>query len=278
MELLIVSEHFMTATAELAHLVLPDATPFERYGYRAFASPQGCFFNLRRKVVEPLGEARPVFEVEYALAKKMGLEKDYPFKNHEEWIDFMVKPSSISFRDLLEKQIIFTTPPVQYEKYKTEPFLTASGKIEFFSERFEKAGYDAIPTFRNEVDDPAIRGRYPLLGTSRKQGTYSHSKYRNIPEVAKHQPHPFAWMHADDARKRGIENGSWVEVESPQGRIELEARTEEKAPPGVVIVDFGWGNPWDKQANINFLTNDQDRDPISGGTQNRLFDCEVRRK
>jgi hypothetical protein len=27
----------------------------------------------------------------------MGLEKHYPFKNNEEWVDFMVKPSGISF-------------------------------------------------------------------------------------------------------------------------------------------------------------------------------------
>lgn len=57
-------------------------------------------------------------------------------------------------------------------------------------------------------------------------------------------------MYAEDAKKRGIENGSRVEVESPLGKIEFEARTEEKAPLGVVVVDFGWGNPWDNATNI----------------------------
>jgi anaerobic selenocysteine-containing dehydrogenase len=278
LELLIVNEHFLTATAELAHLVLPDATPFERYGYRAFSSADGCFFAFRRKVIEPQWEARPAFEVEYALARKMGLERSYPFTNNEEWIDFMVKPSEISFADLMDKQIIFTTPPVQYEKFRIKAFGTPSGKIEFFSERFRKAGYDAVPTFKERKESPAVKEKFPLTATGRKPGIYSHTKYRNIPEVSKHQPLPFVWMHADDAGKRGIEHGSWVEVESPHGSIELEARTDEKAPPGVVIVDFGWGNPWDNAANINLLTDDQDRDPISSGTSNRLFPCEVRKK
>jgi anaerobic selenocysteine-containing dehydrogenase len=282
LDLLVVHDHFVTATAELAHVVLPDATGLERFGYRAFSSVQGCFFALRRKVIEPLYESRPGFEVEYDLAQKMGLEKYYPFRNNEEWIDFMVKPSGISFVDLKEQEIVYTTPPVAYEKFKTKKLLTPSGKVEFFSEKFRKAGYDPIPTFREIEEDKVIKQKFPLSGTSRKPGIYSHTKQRNIPEVSKVQPEPFVWMHPEDAKERGIENGSWVEVESPQGKIELEARTGEgmpiEAPKGVVVVDFGWGNPWDKKANINLLTDDQDRDPISSGTSNRLFPCQVRKK
>jgi anaerobic selenocysteine-containing dehydrogenase len=278
LELLIVHDHFMTATAEMADLVLPDAAGFERNGYRAFASADGCFFAFRRKIIEPLGECRPVFEVEYCLAEKMGMAKDYPFRNNEEWIDFKVKPSGISMHDLEEKQIVYTTPPVRYEKFKTQKLGTPSGKVEFFSERFQKAGYDPMPTFRERKDDPGLKGRFPLDGTCRKPGIYTHTQFRNIPGLSKRQPMPFAWIHPMDASARGIENGSWVEVESPHGKIALEARTEEKAPQGVVVVDFGWGNPWDKGANVNVLTDDQDRDPISNGTSNRLFRCEVRKK
>jgi len=283
LDLLIVHDLFLTATAELAHLVLPDATGLERYGYRAFSSPGGCFFALRRKVIEPLHESRPSFEVEYALAQRMGLEKHYPFKNNEEWIDFMVKPSGITFADMKEKEIVYTTPPVEYEKFKTKKLLTPSGKVEFFSERFQKAGYDPMPAYMERKEERAIREKFPLNGTSRKPGIYSHTKFRNIPEVSKVQPKPFVWMHPQDARQRGIENGSWTEVESPLGKIELEARVVEEAGPietplGVVVIDFGWGNPWDGTANINLLTNDKDRDRISSATSNRLFPCEVRKK
>ena len=278
LDLLIVHDLFMTATAEMAHLVIPDAAGLERYGYRAFSSAEGCFFTLRRKVIDPLHECRANFEVEYALAEKMGLEKHYPFKNNEEWIDFMVKPSGTSFADMREKQVVYTTPPVEYEKFKTKKLLTPSGKVEFFSERYQKAGYDPIPTYKEKKEEKAIRQKFPLDGTSRKPGVYNHTKFRNVEEVSRFQPLPFVWMHAEDARKRGVENGAWVEVESPYGRIELEARIDEKAPPGVGVVDFGWGNPWDKAANINALVGDADRDPICCATSNRYFPCEVRRK
>lgn len=134
-----------------------------------------------------------------------------------------------------------------------------------------------MPTFRERKEAPEIKKRFPLDGTSRKPGIYTHTQFRNSPELSKHQPLPFAWINPLDASARGIENGSWVEVESPHGKIQLEARTEEKGPKGVLVVDFGWGNPGDGGANVNWLTDDQDRDPISNGTANRLFPCEVRK-
>jgi len=278
LDLLIVHDLFLTSTAELAHLVIPDAAGLERYGYRAFSSAEGCFFALRRKVIHPLHECRPNFEVEYELAQKMGLEGYYPFRNNEEWIDFMVKPSGISFADMEENQIVYTTVPVEYEKFRTKKLLTPSGKVEFFSERYQEAGYDPIPTFVEKKEERATREKFPLNGTSRKPGIYNHTKFRNVAEVSQFQPMPFVWMHAEDAKKREIENGTWVEVESPYGRIELEARTDEKAPPGVVVVDFGWGNPWDGAANVNSLVGDKERDRICSATSNRVFPCEVRIK
>ena len=175
LDLLIVHDLFLTATAEIAHLVLPDAAGLERYGYRAFSSAEGCFFTLRRKVIDPLHECRQNFEVEYALAEKMGLEKHYPFKNNEEWIDFMVKPSGISFADMKEKQIVYTTPPVEYEKFKTKKLLTPSGKVEFFSERYQKAGYDPIPTYKEKPEE--------------KRGQGEISPGRNKPEAGGLQPY-----------------------------------------------------------------------------------------
>ena len=47
--------------------------------------------------------------------------------------------------------------------------------------------------------------------------------------------------------------------------------------PGLVWIDFGWGNATDGKANINLLTNDRYFDPVSGGTPNRLFRCEVKK-
>jgi anaerobic selenocysteine-containing dehydrogenase len=84
-------------------------------------------------------------------------------------------------------------------------------------------------------------------------------------------------MHPVDAESRGIKQGDPVEVKSPRGKIEVKARVTEDIGPGMVAVDFGWGNPTDKKANINLLSSDEVWDPVSGGYPNRLFLCEARK-
>jgi anaerobic selenocysteine-containing dehydrogenase len=59
--------------------------------------------------------------------------------------------------------------------------------------------------------------------------------------------------------------------------ISVKAKITENVPPGLVAIDFGWGNPSDKGPGLNTLTADDVWDPISGGYPNRLFVCEARK-
>ena len=91
------------------------------------------------------------------------------------------------------------------------------------------------------------------------------------------QPDPLVRINPNDAKERGIVDGDQTIVESPEGRIEVEAKVTTEIRPGLVIIDFGWGNPWDQGANVNILTSDEFRDPISSATSNRQFLCQVKR-
>ena len=68
-----------------------------------------------------------------------------------------------------------------------------------------------------------------------------------------------------------------MEVETRTGKIQLKARISEDVGPGLVTIDFGWGNPTDKKASINSLSPDDVWDPVSGGYPNRLFLCKIKR-
>jgi ferredoxin-nitrate reductase len=83
-------------------------------------------------------------------------------------------------------------------------------------------------------------------------------------------------VHPDDAGERGIKQNDWVEVKSPRGKIEAKTRITEDLKPGLVAIDFGWGNPTDRKASMNALTSDEVWDPVSGGYPNRLFVCEIK--
>jgi len=280
-EFLVVSDIFPSATSQLADMILPNASDFERFGYRIYANPKGGFIALRNKVIEPIGESRSVFDIEYELAKRMGLAHHYPWKNTEEWVDYSLKQLGITLGDLKKQPVIYATPPMEYRKYLTEGFNTPSRKVEFYSQRLKDCGYDPLPVYREPEPGLARRhelgNKYPLIGTTRRPGVYVHTRYRNLPTLRKIQPDPLIWMHPDDAQVRGIGNGDETAVESPEGSIKVEAKTTRDIRPGVIIIDFGWGNPWDRGANVNILTSDDARDRICAATSNRRFLCEVKK-
>ncbi len=283
LDFLMVNEIFPTATAEIADLVLPITSDFESYGYRAYSSIEGGFLALARPVAAPVGESRPVFDVEYELAERMGLHQEYPFQDTLSWLKYMIRPSGVTFERLDQEQVVYTTPPVQYRKYEEKGFNTPSGKVEFYSRIFEDKGYSPLPTYSEPAGEPLSLGGqsakgFPLLGSSKRPAHFVHTKFRNIEALTKLYPEPLVWMHPKDASKRSIGEGDRVEVTSPQGEIALKAKLTEDTQPGLVWVDFGWGNPTDGKANINVLVNDVYYDPVSGGTPHRLFECEVKKE
>jgi anaerobic selenocysteine-containing dehydrogenase len=279
LELLVVCDIFKSATAELADIILPETSEFERYDFEIYDSARGGFIALRQKVIEPVGESRSAFEIEYELAKRMGLEAAYPWTNTEEWIDHRLKASGITLNDLKKQQIIYTTPSMEYRKYLKSGFKTPSGKVEIYSQQLQDHGYPPLPEYR-ELDEslagqPGLVKRYPLIGTTRRPGVYVHTRFRNIPALRKLEPEALMRISPGDASSKGIEDGDLTVVTSPTGSIEVRAKVTDEVSPGVVIIDFGWGNPGDPGPNVNILTSDEDRDPISGSTANRRFRCRV---
>jgi anaerobic selenocysteine-containing dehydrogenase len=281
LDFLMVFDIFPTATTELADLVLPCTTDFEAHGYRAYSSTKGAFMALARPVADPVGEARSVFEAEYALARKMGLENGYPFHDDVSWIDFMVKPGGIDFDRLDSEQIIFVSPGIEYRKFEKQGFDTPTGKLEFHSHWFENLGLPPLPDYRHPAGVPMAAGDledsgFTLLGTSKRPKQFVHTRFKNLPRASKSYPEPLVYLSPEDADKRDIVDGAGVEVRSPHGRIELKAAVTRDTSAGLVWIDFGWGNPTDGKASINDLVDDEHMDELSGGTPHRLFPCEVR--
>jgi len=279
LEFLVVCDIFMSATAEMADIILPEATEFEQYSFQDYASAEGGFVALRPKVIEPIGESRSVFEIEYDLATRMGLNPVYPWTNNEEWINHRLKASGITLDDLKKQQIIYTTPPLEYRKYLKHGFKTPSGKVEIYSQKLKDFGYPPLPEFK-DLDasfaaETASLDSYPLIGTTRRPGVYVHTRFRNIPALRRLEPEPLLRLHPEDAQSRKIADGDLVAVQSPNGMIRIKAKITDEVSPGVIIIDFGWGNPWDQGPNVNILTSDRDRDPISCSTPNRRFRCQV---
>ena len=211
----------------------------------------------------------------------MKIEQSYPFRNAEEWLNFVLEPAGVTLDDLRRDQIVYASPALTYKKHEESGFNTPSGKVECYSERFKSANRQALPVFEypNEsaMTHPDLLDKYSLSATTRRPVEYVHTKLINLPTRGRHYPEPVVKLHAADAKKRGIKQDDPVEVESARGAIQLKAKITEDVGPGLVTIDFGWGNPTDNKASINMLSRDDVWDPVSGGYPNRLFLCEIRK-
>ena len=122
---------------------------------------------------------------------------------------------------------------------------------------------------------PRSAQAFPLQCTNRRPAQFVHTKFRNLKTLTKYYPEPILWLSPADASDRGLREGDQVEVSSPQGCVTIRTKFKADLRPGLAMMDFGWGNPTDKLASSNLLTNDEFWSPISGSHPQRLFSCEV---
>lgn len=282
MDFIMVNDVVPTATSEIADLVLPMAEVFECYSYLAYSSAEGGYLALSRPLLNPPGEARPVFDAEYELAERMGIHGDYPFHDNLSWLKFMIEPTGVTFDRLEEEQIVVATPPVKYRKHEDQGFNTPSGKVDFYSNLFEAHGYSPFPTYREPAGEPlgpynTSEKGFSLIGSTRRSGQFTHTRFKYLETLSRTYPEPLVRIHPQDASQRGIKDGDVVKVASPQGEIRIKAKVEDHGNPGHILVDFGWGNPTDKRASINSLVSDAHFNPVSGATPNRIFPCELKK-
>jgi anaerobic selenocysteine-containing dehydrogenase len=284
LDFLAVADIFMTRTAELADIVLPAASHFEKAGFIASSmyGEYGDYVLLKRKVVD-LDGCWPDWKIYTELAHRLGFADAFPWQDVEEAIDGQLKPSDITVEQLkTHPEGIRFKEGESYRKYKSEGFRTPSGKVEIYSRFLEERGHHPLPVYvepaESPLSQPDLAKKYPLIGNSEGKRVWSvGSQLRNIPSLRRYEPEPLLKIHPRDAEPRGITDGDWVRITSPRAGIKMRAHVTEITVPGVVILPTGWGQAI-PEANTNTLVDDQARDPISGGTGYRSFLCQVERE
>ncbi|MCX5879674.1 MAG: molybdopterin-dependent oxidoreductase [Deltaproteobacteria bacterium] len=281
LDLLVVHDLFMTETAKEAHYVLPACSHLEKWGLAYNYNVCHCvpFLMLRKKCIEPLHESWSEWKFFTELAKRLGMEDKFPWKTEEEMVAFELAPSWFSFDHLLNEKpegVVYAAK--SYERQEGL-FRSPSGRIEIYSEAFEKVGFDPLPTFLEPERGPK-RGKkdflkkYPLiLSTGSRNLYYTHSQHRNVEALRKLSPEPMAEISPATAKQFGVQNGDPVVVETNRGQVRMKAGVDDRVADGVVLVPHGWGG----EANANLLTDVQCREPIMGYPDMKSLQCSIRK-
>lgn len=304
LDFMVHADHFMTPTAELADVVLPVTTLWEHEALRVGFEPTAeahATVQLRPRVVEPEGEARSDTSIVFELARRVGLGDSFWNGDIEAAYNRVLEPSDISVEDLRRQPGGRIRMPleVRHRKYAGEGgnshpvgFGTPTGKIEVYSQTFLEHGYPPIPEFEepaiSPVSRPDLAESYPLVLTCTKLPQFCHSQHRALPSLRKRVGDPGVEMNPSMAEERGIREGDWVVIESPENRISARAQFNKNLHPRVVVGQYGWwqGTPeidapaYDPYTsggpNYNLLIGNQAIDPISGSVPHRSYVCQVR--
>jgi anaerobic selenocysteine-containing dehydrogenase len=294
---------FMTPTAELADVVLPVASAFEREGLKlGFEISQAAqsLVQFRRAVVPPPGEARADTEIIFDLAGRLGLAAVFWNGDINAAYRHQLAPTGLTLEQLHASSGGVTLPlRTRHEKH-AEPdaegaprgFATPSRKIELYSQTFLDHGYAPLPDFVEPqvgpVARPDLAARFPLVLTSAKSSLFCETQHRALPSLRKRARYPEVELHPATAQTRGVSDGDWVVIETPEASVRARARFNADLDPRVVVGEHGfWQSCADlgapgydpfgpNSASYNLLIGTAVRDPISGTPPLRSYLCEIR--
>ncbi len=271
---------FHTPTTQMADVILPPAHWAERDDVEDLLMQNHVFSQI--KAVDPVPECRDEKQILIDLAGKTGL-KDY-WKSIPEALDYRLGSLKMTFKQFKEKGKIST--PIEYKRYeKFNGFRTLSKKVELFSLGLETAGLNPLPVFREPAQSPFstpdLHKDYPLiLTTGGRNMVYYHSSHRNIASLRKKSPDPELQIHPETAKALGLEEGAWVYLASPRGRVEIKIKFFEHIHPEVVHAPHGYWygvkDGWEK-ININMITDNsvESRCPVTAGIGIKALLCRI---
>ncbi|MEN8154915.1 MAG: molybdopterin-dependent oxidoreductase [Acidobacteriota bacterium] len=256
-----------------ADVILPECSYLERYGELRVTSGKKAQIALRMPAKKPLYNSKPSWWIAKELAKKMGLEKYFPWKNIEEYLDVRLKKGGTSLEELKSKGVVTkrSETPIYFDKNEEIEFDTESGKIELYSQTLEEHGFSPIPVYKKheEPEEGYFRllvGRSPI---------HAFGRTTNNPVLSQLKNENHVWINTNIAEEWGINNGQYIKLENQDGVISnrIRVKVTERIRPDSVYMVHGFGHTskrlrkaYLKGADDSSLITRVHTDEIMGGT------------
>jgi predicted molibdopterin-dependent oxidoreductase YjgC len=251
LEFLVVQDLFITETAKFADIILPGAS---------FAEKDGTFTNterrvqLVRKVIDPIGQAKPDWQIIVDVAKSLGDDKGFNFSNT---LEIMTELAGLtpSYGGISHKRLD-PTGGLQWPCPDPEHPGTPILHCEQFACESTKGQFSPVE-YKPSQELPD--DEYPMVLTTGRSLYQFHTGTltRKVGGLNQLKPGEQVEINPDDAGKLGIEDNDPVKVSSRRGSVVARAMVTDASPPGVVFMTFHFA-----ESPTNQLTNPA-LDPVS---------------
>ena len=279
LELLVVIDHRMTPTAELAHYVIPPRLELERADVptvmdRRFAS---AYVSYTPAVLQADGDLLSEWEVFAGLAQRLGTPIPLPggdlpldgSANDDMVLDFAFAKSRLPMSEIRAKRSTIHEE-LAIKVVAADPDASA---------RFAVAPPDVVEEISvvlsektgAEVIDGFDATKFPFRLISRRLKHVLNSLGREIPGLARVGTTNAAYMNPLDMRDLSLSDGELVRITSPSGEVVGVAEGSDTIKRGVISMSHSWGGSiTDEDVRLHgtptnrLCTVDSGRDPING--------------
>ncbi|MFV0436019.1 MAG: molybdopterin-dependent oxidoreductase [Desulfopila sp.] len=280
LEFTVVSDFFMTPTAELADLVLPAAHWLEQDDVVYFHKVW-CVL-ARRQIVETR-DVRDDRAVMIELAHRLGMREAFPWRDWPAYLEWLLEPSGMTFKQFAEKGILLGE--MCYKKHESAGFPTPSGRVELVSSVMAQLGHPELPVYSEPALSPLSdrAAEYPyILMTGNKILPFFHSEGRQIQSLRRLHPEPLVSVHPELAGAGKFAEGDAVLVITPWGKARYRLHIDDGLHPDVVQAEHAWWFPeqpgpdhgW-KECATSLLFGHEHFDPDSGAESLKSSLCRL---
>jgi anaerobic selenocysteine-containing dehydrogenase len=293
----VVHEQMMTDTARYADILLPATSQMECLDLmRAYGH---LYLNLCQPAIPPLGESRANIDVLNALAKAMGYEENAFDQTAEQIIRAALDSSSPvlegityeylqehgfarlkTIKESVERLASSVETPAQEQQsilnaqrltLNALSFRTASGKVELYSARAARDGYDPLPGYEPPAEsreaDPELAAEFPINLLTPAAHHFLNTSFANLSSLQKGEREPRIWVSPQDAAERSVTEGDWLRVWNRRGEVRLRAVVSDNVKPGVAwSPSLWWHRDSPDNRNVNALTSARLTDMGGGST------------
>ena len=247
LELLVVIDIYPSATAELAHVVLPSTDMYERDDLNIvnIGTSVRPFAQYTPAVVAPKGERRPEWWIAHRLLQEMGrpslfdglAEGEQP-DPWAKWRHMLDRGSGLRLDDLADGVARALAAPAP-GTFFDEQVHTADGLVDCRPAAFDAA----VDRCRVLFDETAARPEGELLLIHKRDQWMHNSWFANLDRMHRDgRPRNPLGMNPADAARLGLEDGARVAVASDHGEIEAVLEFDDDLMPGVVSMVHGSGH------------------------------------
>ncbi|MEW6360371.1 MAG: formate dehydrogenase subunit alpha [Planctomycetota bacterium] len=257
LDFLVVQDIFLSETAQLADVVLPAASSFEK---------EGTFTNTERRVqrFEPAlrapGEAREDWRIVCDVARRMGYDMSYegPSEIMDEIAALTPIYGGVHYDRLGHRGLQWPCPDRDHPGTK---FLH-KGKF--------SRGLGKFTAVEFKPPKEPTDSEYPYILTTGRMLEHYHTgtMSRRSAGLNALVPHAFVEINPADAQRFGLGPDEKIRVVSRRGAIEPQAKITDRVQPGTVFIPFHFA-----EAAANVLTIDA-LDPVAKIPEYKV--CAVR--